>query len=80
VGAIVDAAGKAQALERTRAALSIARDQVIGIGDGANDLAFLAQCGVSIAYHGKPAVRAVATHCLDYVGLDGVINLFEPEA
>ena len=80
LGTIVDAAGKAQALSRMRASLGVARDHVIGIGDGANDLAFLADCAVSVAYHAKPAVRAIATHCLDYVGLDGVIHLFEPEA
>ena len=79
LGTIVDATGKAQALERARIAFGIARDHVVGIGDGANDIAFLADCAVSIGYHAKPAVRAVATHCLDYVGLDGVIHLFEPE-
>ena len=78
-GPIIDAAGKAQALQRMRAALAIAPSRTIGIGDGANDLAFLAACGVSVAYHAKPAVRAAATHCLDYAGLDGVLHLFEPE-
>ena len=80
LGSIVDAPGKAQALESMRASLAITRDATIGIGDGANDLAFLAQCAVSVAYHAKPAVRAAATHCLDYVGLDGVIHLFEAES
>jgi phosphoserine phosphatase len=80
LGPIVDAAGKAQALASMRARLGIARDATIGIGDGANDLAFLADCAISVAYHAKPAVRAAATHCLDVVGLDGVIHLFEPEA
>lgn len=79
LGPIVDAAGKAQALERVGAALGITRDATIGIGDGANDLAFLAECAVSVAYHAKPAVRAATTHRLDYVGLDGVIHLFEPD-
>jgi phosphoserine phosphatase len=76
LGPIVDAAGKAQELRRMRAALGIAREKVIGIGDGANDLEFLAECGVSVAYHAKPAVRAATTHCIDYAGLDGVIHLF----
>ena len=76
VGDIVDAAGKRAALERTRSALGIAREQVIGIGDGANDLEFLAAAGVSVAYHAKPVVRSRATYALDYVGLDGILNLF----
>lgn len=77
LGDIVDAEGKARELRRMRAALGLAREQVIGIGDGANDLAFLAEAGVSIAFHAKPAVRAATTHCIDYAGLDGVLALFE---
>ncbi|RPI45874.1 MAG: phosphoserine phosphatase SerB [Betaproteobacteria bacterium] len=77
LGDIVDGAGKANALTRMRDELGIARTQVIGIGDGANDLPFLAEAGVSIAFHAKPSVRAAATHCLDHVGLEGVIALFE---
>lgn len=76
VGDIVDAAGKRAALERSRGALGIAREQVIGIGDGANDLEFLAAAGVSVAYHAKPVVRSQASYALDYVGLDGVLNMF----
>jgi phosphoserine phosphatase len=77
LGEIVDANGKAAELVRVRDALGLERGQVIGIGDGANDLPFLKQSGVSIAFRAKPAVREATTHCLDYVGLDGVLNLFE---
>jgi len=77
LGAIVDAEGKARELRRVRDALGLDRSQVIGIGDGANDLPFLAEAGVSIAFHAKPAVRKATTYCLDRVGLDGVIHLFE---
>jgi phosphoserine phosphatase len=77
LGEIVDAHGKAAELVRIRASLGLTREQVIGMGDGANDLPFLQQSGVSIAFRAKPAVREVTTHCLDYVGLDGVLHLFE---
>jgi phosphoserine phosphatase len=76
LGDVVDAEGKAHALERVRAELGLGRDQVIGMGDGANDLPFLAAAGVSVAFRAKPVVRDAATHCLDHVGLDGVLNLF----
>ncbi len=46
------------------------------MGDGANDLRFMAEAGVSIAYHAKPVVRERATLAFDYVGLDGVLNLY----
>jgi len=77
LGTIIDAEGKARELRRLRAALGIERSRIIGIGDGANDLAFLAEAGVSVGFHAKPTVRAAVMHCIDYVGLDGVINLFE---
>jgi phosphoserine phosphatase len=77
LGTIIDGEGKARELRRLRAALGIDRSQIIGIGDGANDLAFLAEAGVSVGFHAKPAVRAAVMHCIDYVGLDGVIHLFE---
>ena len=77
LGEIVDAHGKAAELVRIRTLLGLTRAQVIGIGDGANDLPFLQQSGVSIAFRAKPAVRQVTTHCIDHVGLDGVLSLFE---
>jgi phosphoserine phosphatase len=77
LGDIVDGAAKAAAAGRMRASLGLEPGQVIGIGDGANDLPFLAQAGVSIAFRAKPAVRAATMHALDHVGLDGVLALFE---
>jgi len=76
LGQTVDAKTKAAKLRELRDALGLARDQVIAIGDGANDLAMMAEAGVSIAYHAKPVVREKATYCFDYVGLDGLLNLY----
>ena len=76
IGTIVNADGKRQALLEIRDLLGLTRDQLIGIGDGANDLKFMQECGVSIAYHAKPVVREQATHALNFVTLEGVLNLF----
>ena len=75
LGAIVNADGKREALLRVRDDLKISRDEIIGIGDGANDLKFMAASGVSVAYHAKPVVREKATHAINYVHLDGVLHL-----
>jgi len=75
-GDIVDADVKRAALLEARERLGIDSTQIIALGDGANDLKFMAEAGVSVAYHAKPVVRAQATHALSYVGLDGVLNLF----
>jgi phosphoserine phosphatase len=75
-GPLVDAAGKAAHLKRIANELAFTREQVIAIGDGANDLPMMAEAGTSIAYHAKPVVKAKAAYALDYAGLDGVLNLF----
>jgi phosphoserine phosphatase len=75
LGDIVDAQGKADWLNRVRSELNLTREQVIAMGDGANDLKMMAAAGVSIAYRAKPVVRAQASHALNQVGLDGVIPL-----
>jgi phosphoserine phosphatase len=78
-GPLVDAQGKAAHVARLKRELSIAKERVIAIGDGANDLPMLAEAGTSIAYHAKPVVKQKADYTIDYAGLDGVLNLF-PES
>ena len=75
-GHILDAQGKADSLVRVRDELKLKPEQVIALGDGANDLKMLAQAGVSIAYHAKPIVRSQAMYAFNFVGLDGLVNLF----
>ncbi len=76
VGDIIGRQGKAQVLRQVCEELGVRREQVIAIGDGANDLDMLTAAGVGIAYHAKPIVKQQATYSIDYVGLDGVTNLF----
>lgn len=75
LGKILDAQGKAEWLVKIRDELELNAGQVIAMGDGANDLKMMAQAGISIAYHAKPVVRAQASYALNFVGLDGLINL-----
>ncbi len=75
LGNIVDAGGKAAALRRAQDDLGLSKEQVVAIGDGANDLKMLAEAGVSIAYRAKPVVQGQATYCLNWTGLDGVLPL-----
>ncbi len=75
IGDIVNADVKRDELVRVRTALGATREQVIAIGDGANDLKFMAEAGVSVAYRAKPVVRQQATYALNHVGLDGVLPL-----
>jgi phosphoserine phosphatase len=76
VGGIVNADVKRDALLEARDRIGAAKDQIIAIGDGANDLKFMGEAGVSIAYHAKPVVRERATYRFEVVGLDGLLNLY----
>jgi phosphoserine phosphatase len=79
LGNILDAQGKADWLVKIREELTLKPEQVIAMGDGANDLKMMAQAGISIAYHAKPIVREQAGYALNFVGLDGVVNLLANE-
>ena len=76
LGDIVDAQAKADWLVKIRDELGLKPEQVIAMGDGANDLKMMAQAGISIAYHAKPVVRSQASYAFNFVGLDGLVNLF----
>lgn len=76
LGDILDAQGKANWLEHVRQELDLHPQQVIAMGDGANDLKMMAKAGTSIAYHAKAVVRAQASYAFNFVGLDGLIPLF----
>ncbi|SFH49351.1 phosphoserine phosphatase [Nitrosospira sp. Nsp14] len=77
LGEIIGAHGKAAVLNKVREELGLKREQVIAIGDGANDLKMMEAAGISVAYHAKPVVQAKANYAINYVGLDGIVNLFE---
>jgi phosphoserine phosphatase len=77
LGEILDAQGKAEWLIKIREQLGLKPEQVIAMGDGANDLKMMAVAGTSIAYHAKPVVRAQASYAFNFVGLDGLVRLFK---
>ena len=76
IGDIVDASAKARHLARLREQLGLRKEQIITVGDGANDLLMMAESGLSVAYHAKPATRAKASVAINYSGLDSILSLF----
>ena len=63
-GDVVDAARKAQILNRTACEAGIPLDQVVAVGDGANDALMLTQAGLGIAYNAKKGLDRVANAAL----------------
>ena len=49
---------KVEQLEKITAKLELSENDVIAVGDGANDLGMLGRAGTGVALHAKPAVQA----------------------
>jgi len=73
VGDIVDGKRKAELLKLIAQVEKIDLEQVIAVGDGANDLPMLNLAGLGIAFHAKPKVKANAQQSISTIGLDGVL-------
>ncbi|MEF3698052.1 phosphoserine phosphatase SerB [Desulfolutivibrio sp.] len=75
VGDIVDAAKKAEILKDIAAREGLSLQQVIAVGDGANDLPMLNLAGLGIAFHAKPVVKQGAKQAISTLGLDSILYL-----
>jgi phosphoserine phosphatase len=75
VGPIVNAQRKAELLETIAQAEGVLLDQVIAVGDGANDALMLDRAGLGIAFHAKPKLRAAADTSISGAGLDAILYL-----
>ena len=75
LGGIVDAEEKQRPVERVCAPMGITPSQAIVMGDGANDLKMMGIAGLSVAFRAKPVVRSQADVALNFVGLDGLLNV-----
>ena len=73
LGEIVDGERKAFLLKELAKKEGIQLEQVIAVGDGANDLPMLKLAGLGIAFHAKPIVKKNASHSISTVGLDGIL-------
>ena len=75
VGDVVDGSKKQLLLKQLAENEQILLDQVVAVGDGANDLPMLSTAGLGIAFHAKPIVMDAADYAISYHGLDSIIYL-----
>ena len=76
-GNIVDAKAKAKYIEELCALYELKPNQVIAIGDGANDLEMMKLAGLSVAFHGKPILKKNCDIQINYGGLNSLIDFFD---
>jgi phosphoserine phosphatase len=75
LGEIVDASRKAQIVNQASCDLGILLDQIVVVGDGANDALMLGQAGLGIAYNAKKALDGVASATLARTRLTHILHL-----
>lgn len=75
VGQVVDGQRKAELLREIARREGVHLEQVIAVGDGANDLPMLSIAGLGIAFRAKPLVRQNARQAISTLGLDGILYL-----
>jgi phosphoserine phosphatase len=72
---VVNAQRKADLLDLIAQQERIHLDQVIAVGDGANDLLMLERAGLGIAFNAKPLVREKADLALSQKSLRSILYL-----
>ena len=75
VGDVVNGERKAELLRHLAEKENINLQQVIAVGDGANDLPMLSAAGLGIAFRAKPLVKASAEQSISHLGLDAILYL-----
>lgn len=66
---------KVAALEEITRKLGISEDDVLAVGDGANDLGMLQRAGAGVALHAKPSVQAQAKLRINHGDLTALLFL-----
>ncbi|MFL6752840.1 MAG: phosphoserine phosphatase SerB [Sphingomicrobium sp.] len=70
---IVDAMAKREALLEARGQLGLRSEDVLAVGDGANDKLMIEEAGLGVAYKAKPALADVADAEIRHHGLDALL-------
>jgi len=70
---ICGAATKMETLERLARERNLSKDEILAVGDGANDIPMIEAAGLGIAYHAKPKTRAAAHAAVTYGDLETLL-------
>ncbi len=72
---ILGSAAKLHGLKRLAAGLGLEMEDTIAVGDGANDVAMLAEAGIGVALHAKPHVQESTLIRINHGDLTALLHL-----
>ena len=72
-GRIVNAEFKAHMIEELARQEQLTTEEIVAIGDGANDIPMLLKAGLGIAFHAKEKVRLMARHQLSHSPMQAIL-------
>lgn len=75
---ILDKNFKLQKLKDLKSFMNLKTENIMAIGDGANDLPMLSSAGHGISYHGKPLLKDSLVNQIHYTDLSSLIYVIEP--
>ena len=78
IGDIVCAQKKKELLDKLGSKNGIVLNEMIAVGDGANDLPMLKAAGVGVAFRAKPIVKAQAEFVIQTAGLEALQLFIKP--
>ena len=70
---VIDAQAKRAFLIEARDTLGLSREDILALGDGANDRLMVEEAGLGVAYRAKPALAQIADARIDHHGLDALL-------
>ncbi|KAJ8904125.1 hypothetical protein NDN08_000652 [Rhodosorus marinus] len=75
LGQIVDAERKKDILINVRTFLKVHPDQVLAVGDGANDIPMLEEAGLGVGFNAKEIVKQTVKAKIDQPSMDSILYL-----
>jgi len=72
---VIDAKAKAIILDNESEKLKISRNEILAVGDGANDIPMLKIAGLGVGFKPKPVVKAHTSNIIEHCDLTGLLFL-----
>lgn len=78
LGRIVGKERKREALLEMRETWKIPPEQVVAVGDGANDYLMLSEAGLGVGFHAKEGLKSKILNWVDFSGMEAILFFFGP--